>query len=202
MKTNINKFENDWIDIKNKCRTTVNKDHTDNIPNTEFKTKLLISEHSPCRLLKVNWIWKSIKSWVATHWSRHKWECFIGTQRTDRTGINRDEETQGSLITFEGEANAQNLIDTFRKRLCYQSSPETRELAEDFKKTIKDTEHELSDVLVPNCIYRCGCPEFTECGYWTRFKNVYTKGELSDISMRYEIYNDCFHKSVTKKFDI
>ena len=195
MRTKINKFENDWIDIKNKCRTTINKQHTDNIPNSEFKSKLLISEHSPIRLLKVNWIWESIMSWVATHWSRHKWECFIGTQRTDKTGLNRNDEPQGKDVVFEGEANAQNLIDSFRKRLCFQSSPETREYAEDLKKTIRPMEPELSDVLVPNCIYRSGCPEFDECGYWSNFKQLCVKNELTNISYRYEIYNNYFHSN-------
>jgi len=192
LKTQINKYENNWVDAKNKCRTTVNKDSTENDPDGKFKTQLLISEHSPCRLIKVNWIWKSIKSWVSVHWSRHKWECFISTQRSDRTGVDRDKEPQGSLVTFEGEANAQNLIDTMRKRLCYQASKETRELAEDLKVSISKTEVELADVLVPNCIYRCGCPEFKECGYWNKFKNKWSREELSNIQMRYNLYNSDF----------
>ena len=193
MKTKINKYENDWLDAKNKCRNTVNKEHTDNEPNSKFKTQLLISEHSPCRLIKVNWIWKNIKSWISVHWSRHKWECFISTQRTDRTGVDRDKEPQGALVTFEGEANAQNLIDTMRKRLCFQASKETRELAEDFKLTISKDEVELADVLVPNCIYRAGCPEFEECGYWNKFKEKYNGADLLHIETRYKLYNGDFY---------
>jgi len=193
MKTQINKFENDWVDAKNKCRTTVNKDATDTMPNSEFKTKLLISEHSPIRLIKVNWIWKNIKSWISVHFSRHKWECFISTQRSDRTGIDRDKEPQGTLVTFEGVANAQNLIDTMRKRLCYQASKETRELAEDLKIVTKYTEPEMSDTFVPNCIYRCGCPEFSECGFWTKFKNRCSEDQLTSIESRYKIYNSDFY---------
>jgi hypothetical protein len=196
MKTKINKFENDWLNIKNKCRTTVNKEHTSNIPKEDFKLRLLISEHSPIRLLRVDWMWESVKSWISTHFSRHKWECFIGTQRDDRTGIDRDDEPQGKLINFEGEANAQNLIDSWRKRLCYQSHPQTREYAEDFKKTIRSIEPELSDILVPNCVYRCGCPEFTECGYWSKFQRLCATGELTNISWRYEVYNNYFHHTL------
>jgi len=199
-RTVINKFENDWIDIKNKCRTTVNKIHTNNIPSSEFKTNLLISEHSPIRLLKINWLWNPIKSWVATHWSRHKWECFISTQRSDRTGINRDDEPQGTLVNFEGEANAQHLIDTMRKRLCFQASPETRELAVSLKNTIKGTESELADVLVPNCIYRCGCPEFEQCKYkyWDNFSKLYSKNDLCNIEVRYSLYNKLFYRKGTE----
>ena len=84
-KTIINKIDCDWVNIKNKCRTTTSKEYTDNIPKSTFKTKLLVSEHSPIRLWVVDWTWKEIMSWVATHWSRHKWECFISTRRSDRT---------------------------------------------------------------------------------------------------------------------
>jgi len=201
LKTQINKYENDWIDAKNKCRTTVNKDSTENEPNSEFKTQLLISEHSPCRLIKVNWIWKNIKSWVSVHWSRHKWECFISTQRSDRTGIDRDKEPQGTLVTFEGEANAQNLIDTMRKRLCFQASKETRELAEDLKVAISKTEVELSDVLVPNCIYRASCPEFENCGFWNKFIGKYHVVDMLDIKSRYKLYNGDFYTRKRKEIE-
>ena len=192
MKTKINKLENDWKDVKNKCRTTVNKLHTENEPNNNFKTNILISEHSPIRLIKVNWMWESIKSWCATHWSRHKWECFISTRRSDRIDKDRGELSQDELVMFEGEANAQNLIDTWRKRLCFQASKETRECAEDLKIVLNEREPELANVLVPNCIYRCGCPEFEEWGYWNKFKNKYLKEDLINIKARYELYNTEF----------
>lgn len=55
-----------------------------------------------------------------------------------------------------------------RKRLCRQASPETRAYAEDFKAALHDCEPELADTLVPNCVYRCGCPETKTCGWWDR----------------------------------
>jgi hypothetical protein len=198
MKTQINYIDGNWKRVKNACRTTVNKLHTENEPTSEFKTKILISEHSPIRIIKVNWIWNGIKSWVATHWSRHKWECFISSQRTDRTGIDRDKLTQDELVIFEGEANAQNLIDSERKRLCYQTSKETRESAEDLKLTLKKIEPELADVLVPNCIYRCGCPEFEQCGYWKLFYNNHSFN-LVDIKSRYDAYNEYFYEKYKEK---
>lgn len=182
------------MNIKNKCRTTVNKDYTDNVPTSTFKTNLLISEHSPIRLLEVDWSWKGIYSWVATHWSRHKWECFISTRRSDRTGVDRAILSQNELVNFDGNANAQNLIDTFRKRLCYQASKETRELAEDFKIELHKTEPELANVLVPNCLYRHGCPEFESCGYIERFIRDHQSSDLSDIRIRYNLYNMDYYK--------
>lgn len=188
-------LETMWIRAKNACRTTVNKKHTGNEPLSKFKTKLLISEHSPIRLIKINWIWKSIKSFCATHFSRHRWECFISTQRTDRTGVNREDLKQTELVIFEGELNAQNAIDTARKRLCFQSDNETREYMEDFKISLKQEDLSLSDILVPNCIYRCGCPEFTNCGYWNMFVDKYGDYNLYDIETRYNLYNAHFYEN-------
>jgi hypothetical protein len=194
LKTIFNKIDADWVNIKNKCRTTIGKNYTENIPTIEFKRKLLISEHSPIRLLKIDWTWNNIYSWVATHWSRHKWECFIETQRSDRTGVDRKNLSQSELVKFDGEANAQHLIDSWRKRLCFMASPETRELAVDFKINIKPCESELSNVLVPNCIYRCGCCEFKSCGYWNKFISKHRNEDLTNIQSRYDLYNNDFYE--------
>jgi len=190
MKTRFNKIDADWTNVKNKCRTTVNKLYTDNEASPEFKRKLLISEHSPIRLLNIDWSW-ILPSYSATHFSRHKWECFIGTQRSDRTGIDRHKITQDVDVPFDGYANAQNLIDTARKRLCFMADPVTRSYMEDFKRELRGHQIELSDVLVPNCIYRCGCPEFETCGY---FKKVIEKcADITNIQERYNTYNSYFY---------
>lgn len=60
-----------WQNIKDATMTTISKS-TGKYPTSEWKTKLLISEHSPIRKLKVNWKWNEIKSWVSVHFVRHK----------------------------------------------------------------------------------------------------------------------------------
>lgn len=199
MKTEINEIYGSWKTVKNCCRTTVNKDFTENEPSQKFKEDLLISEHSPIRIINILWVWKNIKYWVSTEWSRHKWEKFIGTQRTDRTGEDRDKKPQDSLVDFNGFANPQNLIDTERKRLCYQAADEARKLAEDLKYTIHKPEPEIANVLVPNCIYRCGCPEFKPCNFWEKFTETHKDINMLDIRERYAAYNDDFYKRLSKK---
>ena len=200
-KTKINKIENDWIDIKNKCRTTVNKGHSDIGATSSFKRALIKSEHSPIRLLKINWIWEGIKSWVSVHYARHHVgiEKWISTQRSDRTGENRDEIPQGALVNFEAEATAQSAINMARCRLCFQASPETRSLMEDYKITLKDFEPELSHFLVPNCIYRCGCPEFKPCKFFNKFLDHLQENNINvnilDIDERYDAYNEYFYRN-------
>lgn len=173
----------------NDCRTTVGKSEIGHEPSKEFKKSILFAEHSPIRDIHIKWRWDSIKSWIATHFSRHMWECFIQSQRSDRTGVPRDDLRQDELVSFVGDANIQNLIDTMRKRLCFQASKETRQYAEDLKIAIYEVEPEIADVLVPNCVYRGFCPEMNECGFWHRLSEKMTREEILDGEKRYAIYN-------------
>lgn len=188
----------DWKRVKNHCRTTDNKEFTENDATENFKKKLLISEHSPIRLLEFDWTWNNIKYWVSTEWSRHKFEKFISTQRNDRLKdkISRDKKPQDALVRFDGYANMQNLIDAWRKRLCYQATKEARELAEDFKIELHKTHPNESNILVPNCVYRGGCPEFQPCGYYQAFLDYCFKNAIviNTLQQRYDAYNRFFYE--------
>ncbi len=196
-KTDITKVDADWVTIKNECRNTVNKEPTENVPGSKFKTDLLISEHSPIRLLRISWRWEAIKSWIATHYARHwlGFDKWIGTRRSDRTGVDRNKLHQDELVPMDVCANAQALINISRFRLCNQAAPETREHMEDVKLTLHEEtdQQELADVMVPNCIYRCGCPEFHPCKFWTDFVEAHPDVNLNDIRERYKAYNDDFY---------
>lgn len=199
MKTEILKIKGDWQEVVDDCRATVGKPPLGKEPSEDFKKRILIAEHSPIRDISVRWIWRGIKSWIATHWVRHKWECWVRSQRTDRTGIDRDKLPQDAPVDFKGEANVQHLIDTMRKRLCYQAARETREYAEDFKAALREPEPEISNVLVPNCVYRGGCPEMNGCGYYRRL--VSRDGNIlsHDIQERYDVYDHLFYEDREKE---
>ena len=200
MKTLIRKLDNDWKYVKNISRTTDNKDFTNKEPTNTFKKKLLLSEHSPIREITIKWYWENIKSWIAVHFSRHKYECYVSTQRDDRTQVDRDKSPQDTPVNMDNSANAQHLIDLARKRLCRASHPETRAYMEDLKLSIHDSgETELADVLVPNCVYRCGCPEFNNCGYFIGLVNQKYAIVSSDIQLRYDTYNEIFYKNKKEK---
>ena len=168
MKTEIIKIKGDWEEVVDDCRATVGKEALGREPSEAFKRGILISEHSPIRDIIIKWRWINMPHWVTVHWVRHKWEKFVRTQRTDRTGIERGKLPQDEPQTFIGEANTQHLIDTMRKRLCYMASPETRIYAEDLKASLQRKEPEIAEVLVPNCIYRCGCPEMKGCRWYEK----------------------------------
>lgn len=193
MKTKLLKIKGDWEEVVSDCRATVGKEPLGKEPSREFKRSILISEHSPIRSISAKWQWTNIASWVATHFSRHKWECFIKTQRTDRTGTDRNKLPQDAPVNFTGEANAQQLIDTARKRLCMQASRETRKYMEDLKIALHIVEPEISDVLVPNCVYRGGCPEPNGCSWYEAICVLEPKLASTNIQERYDAYNTLFY---------
>lgn len=207
MKTKIKKIAVDWTEIKNECRHTDNKEDTSKEATEKFVKQLLISEHSPIRLARIKWSWDGIKSWISVHFARHwlGWEKWVSTQRTDRTGVNRDKSPQDTPVNMDIEANAQALINVSRYRLCKQASKETREYMMDLKAAIKDAgQKEISDVMVPNCIYRMGCPEFKCCGHIQKFYNFafnkgYCAADMQDIQLRYDLYNEFFYSEVYNK---
>lgn len=200
--TEILKRKGDWEEVVNDCRATVGKDELGKEPSEKFKRAILIAEHSPIRDLIFKWRWRDMPHWITVHWVRHRWEKFVRTQRSDRTGIPRKKLPQDEPQSFVGEANTQHLIDTWRKRLCRQASPETRAYAEDFKEALHEIEPEVSDVLVPHCVYRCGCPERTPgaslCSFWHDFVEwCDLKGYdvcRTPIQKRYDYYNEWFYQ--------
>ena len=197
-KTKIIKIKGDWQDVVDGCRATVKKPPLGHEPSRTFKENILIAEHEPIREIEIKWSWKNIPYWVAMHFKTHIWPSRTSTQRTDRTGIDRTKLPQDAPVDFEGRANPQHLIDTARKRLCLQASLETRMHMVDLKNTLRDEEPEIASVLVPNCVYRFGCPEMNPCGKWESFKN-YCKNQGFDlfnasISARYKMYNEWSRK--------
>lgn len=162
----IFRHEDNWQDIKDSTMNTIGKT-TGAYPSSEWKWDLLIAEHSPIRRMKFYWRWKALKYWVSVHFVRHKIgiEHFVATQRTDRTGINRDELPQGALVNHACEADAQTLINISRKRLCSCASPETREAWQRVKDEVAKVEPELAACMVRECVYRGFCPEKNTCDY-------------------------------------
>ena len=194
MKTEIIKIKGDWEEVVNDCRMTVSKGELGHEPSKAFKKAILISEHDPIRDIEVKFRWANIKYWVAMHWKTHIWRSRTNTQRNDRQdNYDRDEEPQKHPVEFIGDANAQHLIDTMRKRLCFMASSETRDYAVDLKVTLREIEPEISDVLVPNCVYRCGCPENGSCKFFESLVQKDPDIASADIQKRYDAYNRLFY---------
>ena len=157
--------DEDWLFCKQCALNTIGKNST-KLPTSEWKEKILKSEHSPIRTL-----WFAFKLelpyWVSVHFVRHHFgvEHFVSTQRDDRNDNNvpRAEKPQGEFVTHIMYVNAQELMFMARRRLCNQASDETRYVMNLIKKEVLKTNPEFNDVLVPMCVYQGSCPEFTPC---------------------------------------
>ena len=102
------------------------------------------------------------------------------------------------------EANPQALINVSRYRLCRQAADDTREYMEDLKMEVKAVgQKELSDVMVPNCIYRAGCSEFKSCGHIAEFMKWAKENNKEinwlNIQQRYDVYNEYFYELMKEK---
>lgn len=157
-----------WREVANAANTTIHREDGEREPSSSWKKRIIMSEHSPIRKLKISWRWYDLPYWVSTHLVRHSIgiDHFVRTQRTDRTNVNRNKLPQDSLVEHECEANAQAIINISRKRLCKQASMETRQAWILLLEEIREIEPELFNACVPECVYRNGfCPEFKTCGW-------------------------------------
>ena len=167
MKVEIIDYHDNWQKVKDRAMNTIGKE-SGKYPSSEWKKKILLAEHSPIRELKFTIRFTDIPYFVVMHLVRHKIgvEHYVSTQRTDRTGVDRNELPQNNLVSYTMVADAQALINISRKRLCGQASKETRDAWRMVVDAIENIgEFELASVMTPECEYRGFCPEMRSCGY-------------------------------------
>lgn len=197
LKTKILKIKGDWQEVVDGCRATVAKPPLGKEPSDDFKRAMVIAEHDPIRDIEIRFSWSNIPYWVAMHWKTHIWRCRTNTQRNDRQKkYDRAKAPQDAPIDLIGNMNTQHCIDTGRKRLCYMAAPETRAYMVDFKIALRPIEPQISDAMVPNCIYRCGCPEQSGCGWYQRMIVKHPELASTNIQERYDAYNKIFYGGV------
>ena len=196
----ITYFNVDWLRIKSACMTTISK-QAKQIPDKEWRKKLLICEHSPIRRGEISWKWDAIPYAISTHFARHHEGCekFVGTERTDRTGIDREERSQMNPVPMEMDANIQALINISAKRLCTYADPTTRKYWEAVLEAVKEYDEDVYWACVPQCIRCGGCPEtFSNCRYYENFAKTLTPEQQTDIMARYDAYNEYREKEFVR----
>jgi hypothetical protein len=141
-------------------------------PSNRWILKMLFAEHSPIRRVRY-WIEiHDVKRWVVGHLIRHKGgvepydtEPFVATQRSDRTGIDRDQLPQGESSVVGFDLNAQALMAMSRSRLCRKASLETRVAWGNVRDAMLEVDAEMAMMMVPKCVHQGVCPEMAPCGY-------------------------------------
>lgn len=165
----------DWNVARTVARRTVNKPDLpeDREVSSGFKQKMLISEHSPIRTVTYLIYLENVPTWVSQHIARHDKfaghcmrdgdadEHFVGTQRSDRVGEERGDQWKPCNHTIY--LNAQDFITISKLRLCSKASSETRWVWKEILKELFKLEPEMTQLCVPQCIYRGVCPEPGGC---------------------------------------
>ena len=157
--------DEDWMLCKTITLATVGK-IAKSSPTSEWKQKILKARHSPIRLLNYYFKITKIPYYVSVHLCRHVHSLpFLETQRTDRTGVDRNQKPQNAPINMWLVANAEELMTIANKRLCLNASQETRQIVQAMCKLAEEATPELHGLLVPLCEY-CGgvCHEMEPCG--------------------------------------
>ena len=201
VKTKITYFNINWMRIKEACMTTISK-KAKKMPDREWRRKLLICEHSPIRRGELSWKWELIPYAISTHFVRHHNGCekFVGTERSDRTGVNREDLSQMNPTPMEMDANIQALINISMKRLCLTADPTTRAYWESVLEELKKYDEDVYWACVPQCIRCGGCVEvFGECKFYENFAPNLTKEEQMNLTKRYNAYNEYRSKQLKLK---
>lgn len=144
------------------ARLTVWKDSLGKEPSKKFMQSIYMSEHSPIRTKVFYLEVFGVKSFVATHFVRHHVGStpFVSTCRDDRIQYEEDRvPDRNTPVNFAMFINSQGLIDMSKKRLCHMAHKEAVALMKLIKEKVAEIDPELAQVMVKNCVYRCGCPE-------------------------------------------
>ena len=179
---NINAIQ----DMREAALNTIHKKNVkDDVVSDKLFRKYLLSEHSPIRAVELRITMSDIPYYVSTHFVRHVHALhYVSTNRPDRVG---KERSVNDTCTHIMDINIQALIDMSRKRLCMgKVDPDTYLIMLEIKRIMHNDDNSyikaIADYMVPNCIYRCGCPEFKPCGFFADLR-------FRDIDDRYSTYN-------------
>lgn len=177
--------ENYRESIRQMAWITAGKKYTEEpVPDNVF-LRYIIQEHTPIRGVSFRIEMEGIPYYSSTHFARHVHTMhFVQSGRPDITGKPRSVH---DTVTHQMVANIQGLIDMMRKRLCSGNvSLETFKIAVGIKRSFLEFDRCISLALVPNCVYRYGCPEGSRGCRW--FAGHESKAP-KDIGERMEWYS-------------
>ena len=106
------------------------------------------------------------------------------------TANNTIKERDKQLKTLKDSAGDNEELKAQITNLQNSNKENAKKYAEDLKLSFYlAQEPEMFEVLVPNCVYRGGCPEPEPCGWYENFSKQCNE---SDIRSRYSKYSEYF----------
>lgn len=187
----INK--NPLFDIREAGLITQNKECAkDSIMSMNLLHKYLISEHSPIRAMKLKIILYDISYNESVHIVRH-WVGIDHYVKSNRPDIAKKERSVNDTVNHQIICSPASLINIAQQRLCFTTSKGTREIILSLKNQLEshkdESYNEISKMLVPKCVYRSGCPEFKNCGFFAKYKKDMILNIDDSLTMRYYKYS-------------
>ena len=157
-----------WERVLDAARFTQGKKTLGREPSDLFKTKMVLSEHSPLRLLEFDINVYGIPYFSMGHFVRHiHAQPFVSTSRPDITGekITRHELPQDAPVNMQLSLNAQEILNISRLRLCSKAEITTRTIWGAVVSELREIEPILAKACKPQCIVKGYCQEMNTCGY-------------------------------------
>lgn len=162
----------DWRRVVDAARFTQRKEELGHEPSEKFKRQMIISEHSPLRLLEFDIKVYNIPYCNMGHFVRHVHaQPFVSTSRPDITGskVSRHDMPQDAPVNMQLSLNAQEIINISRLRLCHKADATTREIWSKVVGELSKIEPELAEACQPQCVYKGFCSEWKCCGLiWSK----------------------------------
>lgn len=154
----------------------------------EWAIMAMIAEHSTLEFVDIL-IESDIRSDVCHQIVRHTAyhpRHVVQSFRPDWTGKKRPEPHHHRK--YLGKWSPKALFAMARQRLCYKAMQETRHFVEHIKKNLNDSSdfflNAVGWAMVPECVYRNGCPFKKPCGFYEGFMAT----DKNNIKSRYDSY--------------
>ena len=157
-----------WERVLDAARFTQGKKCLRKDPSEHFKTQMVLSEHSPLRLLEFDIKVYGIPYFSMGHFVRHVHaQPFVSTSRPDITGVNitRHELPQDAPVNMQLSLNAQEILNISRLRLCNKAEITTRMIWGAVVSELREIDPILADACLPQCVVKGFCQEMKTCGY-------------------------------------
>ena len=164
MKVSWTEYVDVWPKVKAAARTTISKIGSGAYPNDSWKKTILLCEHSPIRKIKFSWKWEDLMSWVSVHFVRHWLGIlhWVSTQRTDRTGVDRNELPQNAFVMHGRRENGYHDVKMIMQTVNIYDTLDFVKLQE--SKIVVKTETKELPTDENNLIYRAAKLLFDKCG--------------------------------------
>lgn len=177
----------DWGRVVDAARFTQRKEELGHEPSEKFKRQMIISEHSPLRLLEFDIKVYNIPYCNMGHFVRHVHaQPFVSTSRPDITGskVSRHDMPQDAPVNMQLSLNAQEVINISRLRLCHKADATTWEIWSKVVGELSKIEPELAEACQPQCVFKGFCSEWKCCGLiWSEKFIEKRKGLLSHFKV-------------------